>query len=232
ARPLSLVHVTPSGKRFVLALLCKGDAEPRRVLERASHQPAVLHAAATDGDRAGDVDVAEAGLAQVEDLAHDPGAIDRRIGVRHRDDRGEPAERGGARPGLDGLGLLVAGLAQVRVEVDEPWGDHAPGCVDHTVGGEVGPDRGDSAVVADHDVAAALAGRVDQPAASQHDRHCRSTPLPSNRYRTAMRTATPLRTWSITTERGRSATSAAISTPRFIGPGCITSVLSSSRSTR
>ena len=38
-----------------------------------------------------------------------------------------------------------------------------------------------------------------------------------------MRTATPLRTWSMITERGRSATSALISTPRFIGPGCITS---------
>ena len=34
-----------------------------------------------------------------------------------------------------------------------------------------------------------------------------------------MRTATPLRTWSVMTDRGRSATSAAISTPRFIGPG-------------
>ena len=34
-----------------------------------------------------------------------------------------------------------------------------------------------------------------------------------------MRVATPLRTWSMITERGRSATSALISTPRFIGPG-------------
>jgi hypothetical protein len=37
-----------------------------------------------------------------------------------------------------------------------------------------------------------------------------------------MRTATPLRTWSTMTDRGSSATSAAISTPRFMGPGCMT----------
>ena len=43
----------------------------------------------------------------------------RRLGVGHRHDRGEPAERGGAAAGLDRLGLLAAGLAQVDVEVDE-----------------------------------------------------------------------------------------------------------------
>ena len=34
-----------------------------------------------------------------------------------------------------------------------------------------------------------------------------------------MRTATPLATWWVMTERGRSATSASTSTPRFTGPG-------------
>ena len=38
-----------------------------------------------------------------------------------------------------------------------------------------------------------------------------------------MRTATPLATWWVMTALGRSATSGAISTPRFIGPGCMTS---------
>lgn len=37
-----------------------------------------------------------------------------------------------------------------------------------------------------------------------------------------MRTATPLPTCSTMTERGESAASAEISSPRFIGPGCIT----------
>src|ERR1700730_14419467 len=39
---------------------------------------------------------------------------------------------------------------------------------------------------------------------------------------TAMRTATPLRTWSRITDCGPSATSEAISMPRFIGCGCMT----------
>jgi hypothetical protein len=37
-----------------------------------------------------------------------------------------------------------------------------------------------------------------------------------------MRTATPFSTWSRMTERSPSATSGAISSPRFMGPGCIT----------
>ena len=37
-----------------------------------------------------------------------------------------------------------------------------------------------------------------------------------------MRTATPLRTWSRITDCGPSATSEAISMPRFIGCGCMT----------
>ena len=44
-----------------------------------------------------------------------------------------------------------------------------------------------------------------------------------------MRTATPFVTCSVITDAGPSATSAAISTPRFIGPGCITSASLRSR---
>jgi len=39
---------------------------------------------------------------------------------------------------------------------------------------------------------------------------------------TAMRTATPLRTWARITDCGPSATSEEISMPRFMGPGCMT----------
>ena len=45
---------------------------------------------------------------------------------------------------------------------------------------------------------------------------------PSNRYSTAIRTLTPLATCSTMTACALSATSAEISMPRFIGPGCIT----------
>ena len=52
---------------------------------------------------------------------------------------------------------------------------------------------------------------------------------PSSRNSTAMRTATPLATCLVITAPGRSATSAAISTPRFIGPGCMTSACAGRR---
>ncbi len=43
-----------------------------------------------------------------------------------------------------------------------------------------------------------------------------------------MRALTPLATCSTIVERTESATSAAISTPRFIGPGCMTMACSGS----
>ena len=48
----------------------------------------------------------------------------------------------------------------------------------------------------------------------------------------AMRTATPLVTCWVTTVRGRSATSEAISTPRTMGPGWVTMASSPRSSTR
>src|SRR5205814_2694928 len=44
---------------------------------------------------------------------------------------------------------------------------------------------------------------------------------PASRYSTAMRTATPFVTWSRMTLWGPSATRESISTPRFMGPGCM-----------
>ena len=67
--------------------------------------------------------LAQAGLAAL--VAHEVDhrhAVLRGVGVGHRDDRGEPAERSGAAAGLDRLGLLLAGLAEVHVQVDETRG--------------------------------------------------------------------------------------------------------------
>src|SRR5207248_2911341 len=47
-------------------------------------------------------------------------------------------------------------------------------------------------------------------------------PWTSRSYSTAMRTTRPLRTWVVTSASAASATAASISTPRFIGPGCMT----------
>src|SRR5262249_15618475 len=75
-------------------------------------------------------------------------------------------------------------------------------------------------------------GEQDRTAVGQrHVRAARSLALRRyalGRFRdsassTAMRTATPISTCSRISEWAPSATSESISTPRFIGPGCITS---------
>ena len=208
ARPLPLVHVPAGGEGFVLAVLGERDAEPARVLEGAAHQRRVLHAAPVvgeqanaerrhlghrrqaialpaDGDRASNVHVAQARLLpEIEDLVHHRGAIDRRLGVRHRDDGREASERRRSRTALDRLGLFAAGLAQVRVEIDQPRGDDAPRRVERDacrvtaseVVTQVFADRGDAAVLADQHVGAATAGLVDDPAALDDDEEPRAQP--------------------------------------------------------
>ena len=85
--------------------------------------------------------------------------------------------------------------------------------------------------VLDDDLAGSLATRrrVDQPRpadrrgrAPDRSRGPRRRCVPASRYSSAIRTATPLVTWSVITDWAPAATSAAISTPSFIGPGCMT----------
>ena len=61
---------------------------------------------------------------------------------------------------------------------------------------------------------------------------CVAPSAPSSSNSTAMRTATPLATCWVITAPGSSAGSTRISTPRFIGPGCITRAWSGSRRAR
>ena len=93
------------------------------------------------------------------------------------------------------------------------------------------PDARDAIAVDQHvERAVAPVRRVDDPAALKQPLHL-PTP-PASRYSTAMRTATPLATCSRITEYGPSATSEAISTPRFIGPGCMMIASGLARRTR
>ena len=69
--------------------------------------------------------------ASVEDVAHRLGRVQGGLGVGHGHHGGEAPEGGGPGPGLDGLGLLAARLAQVGVEVDQARGDHAAAGVQH-----------------------------------------------------------------------------------------------------
>ena len=71
--------------------------------------------------------------------------------------------------------------------------------------------------------AAAMRGMHAVAAAGFFVRQCGAHLRPSiTASSTAMRTATPLRTWSRITDCGPSATSEAISMPRFMGCGCMT----------
>src|SRR5680860_257062 len=113
-------------------------------------------------------------------------------------------------------------------------------------------ERDETLRVHDHGVTGCIRWVEDQTVAEQQvarrtaehrgtlDQVCRhSTPTSgvdslsvaplSNRYKTAIRTATPLVTCSTMTERAESATVAEISMPRFIGPGCMTIAWSGSR---
>ena len=153
----ALVHDCALGEPGDLAVLGERDAETQRVLEGATHQQRVLHAIAvvgeqrdtggrqlgerrqllaeaTDRDAARGRHLAEAGGDRLRPHElDDADRVLRGIGVRHRHDRRVPAERGRTRPGLDRLGLLVTGLAQMGVEVDEARTHHAPGGVEHDV---------------------------------------------------------------------------------------------------
>src|SRR5439155_25135264 len=54
-----------------------------------------------------------------DELRDEARSVDGRLGVRHRAHRGEPAAQRRLRAARDGLGLLEARLAQMRVEIDE-----------------------------------------------------------------------------------------------------------------
>ena len=56
--------------------------------------------------------------------------VERRVGVGHGADRREPAMGRRREPARDRLGVLVAGLAQVHVQVDEAGRDHDAARVD------------------------------------------------------------------------------------------------------
>ena len=102
------------------------------------------------------------------DAGKDTRLVERGLRVGHGTDRREAAVRRGGQPGRHGLGVLVARLAEVRMQVDEPRGDH------HAVGLDpIGlrafqpGDRLEDAV-ADDDLARPLSpdGRIDEPGAT------------------------------------------------------------------
>ena len=216
--------------------------------------------AQADGDGPDRVHVAVAGVAaEPVHLLDHAGEVGDRVGVRHRVHRGEPAQRGGPGAGLDRLGVLAARLAQVGVQVDQaraarparrrrrtsasaaarpaPIAAITPSASSRSVGSppRTRPRRGrGSAVIGGPPGGSGRrsgSGRPGRPAPAGRSRRRASAP-PRSRYSTAIRTLTPLATCSTMVERTESATSEAISMPRFIGPGCITTACSGSAAIR
>jgi hypothetical protein len=158
-----------------------------------------------------------------------PRLVERRIGVGRAGERGHPARDRRAHLAFERGLVLEAGLAQARREVDQPRrGDEALR-VDHLVGTEaVGRlvERGDLPVGnVDRSRLVAAGRRIDDARIGDPDPGSRlPAPLhaePSSDI-TAMRTAIPKVTCGRMTLCLPSATGESISTPRFMGPGCIT----------
>ena len=216
----------PHQLRVLYAIAVVGEqvyAGGGQLAERRQRGTLAIH-----GDAAGRVYVAQPGPPRLG--AHeldDRQRVLRRLGVRHRNDRGESAEGRGAAPGLDRLRFFSAGLAEMHVQVDEAGRDDAAGGIERDIAIQ-GRRRLRRPAVLDRNVGAAFAALVEHRSTTDH-RFGSSTPPCEGRRRiraswnsTAIRTATPLVTWSRIAEPGSSAGSTTISTPRFIGPGCIT----------
>ena len=90
-------------------------AERRQLAERGQRL-----AGPPDGDGTGHRHLGRAPRPRASTSAGHPGRVDGRLRVGHGHDGGVAAEGGGPGPGLDRLGLLAAGLAQMGVQVDQP----------------------------------------------------------------------------------------------------------------
>ena len=151
---VALVHDAAVVEVRVLFVRDDGDAQHRRILERAAHQLRVVDrlAVVAHSDAAGRAQIGKLGQRlALQPLAHRADRIDaagavarrfgddhlghgalvvRRNGVRHRADRGVAARHRGPRAGGDRLLVLLPRLAQMRVQVDEPGSDDETGGVD------------------------------------------------------------------------------------------------------
>ena len=172
--------------------------------------------------------------AELEHLPHDGGAVDGGLGVGHGHDRGVAAEGGGpgarSRPSPPPPGPAGAGGRGGRPGPGPTTQPPASSTRAPAGASRPSPTAATTAVRrrARRPGGPRWRRRPCRPGSATRSRGTGAAPDPSRRNRTAMRTATPLATWRVMTERGRSATSAAISTPRFMGPGCMTRASSAS----
>src|SRR5690606_31358336 len=154
--------------------------------------------------------------------------IDDGVRVGHHDERGDAASGGSTACGSNRFAVLSTRLAAENPRVNKPWKDRLAGRIDNLgTGGSalvqsVRASCSDDAILDDHGADSIhLARRIDDARIGEDGSGHASSPSrrgSRRASRTAMRTATPISTCSWITLCGPSATSEAISTPRFIGP--------------
>ena len=159
----------------------------------------------------------------------------RRIGLA--DDGGDTAGGGGLAGGGERFAIGLARLADEGAHVDQAGRDQLAAAIDHIGAfrhagsadaflGLADDAVGDQQVADDVEIARRIddpgIGEQDRAAVGQHHRHAFGK-FRESASSTAMRTATPISTCSRISDCAPSATMESISTPRFIGPGCITS---------
>src|SRR5262245_56764001 len=188
-------HFTDFGERFAFLLLRDGsDRKNQR-----GRRPASL------GD----------------DVRRNSGIVIGRFCVGHCRDSCETPGNGGRSSSSNGFGLFRSRFTKMDVDIEEARRDDATLRIELRHIGLSGLAYRTDLAIQDQNVSNRidLTGRINHSAVLDQQIH--ELWPPSIRKRIAIRTATPAATWSRMTEYGPSATSVAISTPRFSGPGCM-----------
>lgn len=151
------------------------------------------------------------------------GLVEHGVGVGRADQAGDAAGHRRGHLAFEHAFVLVAGFAQPRGQVDQAGHDEAALGIERAVGAEVGrcAADGEHLAVGDGHVGLAVDARrrIDDAPIGDQDFHAS---FPATMLITAMRTAMPNVTCGRITLCRPSTTAESISTPRLIGPGCIT----------
>src|SRR5579885_1043257 len=166
----------------------------------------------------------------IHNVARDRGAVIHRLRVRHAADGSKSTRRRSAGAAFNRFGMFEPRFAKMDMHVDEPGRDDRFGGIEHLASGR----RKIYADLANHSVfypdvahTVQISRGIDHASVLDHEPAHAASTLSS----TAIRTAMPFSTWFRIAERCESATSAEISRPRLIGPGCMTTTLGFASST-
>src|SRR5215203_4787953 len=150
----AFMHGSAGRERRVFAVIGNGYAEGARVLQRSAHQMAGNHrlAVIAHRDGAGADELSKLGellsplsqgdgsyrvdsrlvrsMSLTDDEAYGGLIVGDGIGVGHRADGAEAPSRRSHRSAGDGLQLLLTGLSEMYVEIDETWCYDLSGCLE------------------------------------------------------------------------------------------------------